>query len=214
MAAGAAAQSAPTAVPDSAYFVVAYVEVTPEGRTQAAAAMKEYRAAAARAAGAIRAEVFEQVDRPGHFVMIEAWRDQNAFFEAANGARSHLLDTLKPIRLSGWDERPYKPLTLGGSGALGRTNTVVVGHVDVSPDPKVPALLRRLAAATREESGNLRFDVLQHTSRPNHFTIVGAWRDDRAHAAHAAARHTREYREDVQPMTGSPLDNRLYRAID
>ena len=36
-------------------------------------------------------------------------------------------------------------------------------------------LLTALAEASRKEEGNLRFDVLQHTMRANHFTIIEAW---------------------------------------
>jgi quinol monooxygenase YgiN len=50
--------------------------------------------------------------------------------------------------------------------------------------------------------------------RANHFTIVETWRDQQAFDAHVAAAHTRQYRDDVQPLTGSPLDERVYKAIE
>ena len=31
---------------------------------------------------------------------------------------------------------------------------------------------------------------------------------------HVAAAHTRQYRDEVQPMTGSPLDERTYKTIE
>ena len=30
----------------------------------------------------------------------------------------------------------------------------------------------------------------------------------------SAAAHTRQYRDAIQPMTGSPLDERVYKAIE
>jgi quinol monooxygenase YgiN len=75
-------------------------------------------------------------------------------------------------------------------------------------------LLARLAEASRQEAGNLRFDVVQHTMRANHFTVIEAWRNQQALDAHVAAAHTKQYRDTLQPMTGSPLDERVYKAID
>ena len=90
----------------------------------------------------------------------------------------------------------------------------VISHVDVTPSPQVPVLLRRLAEASRQEAGNLRFDVVQHTMRANHFTVIEAWRNQQALDAHVVAAHTRQYRDELQPMTGSPLDERVYRPIE
>ena len=51
-------------------------------------------------------------------------------------------------------------------------NAFVVAHVDVAPNTQAPALLQQLAEASRQEPGNLRFDVLQHAMRGNHFTVT------------------------------------------
>ena len=32
--------------------------------------------------------------------------------------------------------------------------------------------------------------------------------------SHAAAAHTKQYRDTLQPMAGGPLDERLYKAVD
>jgi quinol monooxygenase YgiN len=122
--------------------------------------------------------------------------------------------------VSGYDRRPYKTLTVGAPPPApnGRT-IVVVTHVDVSPDPRVPVLLKRLAEASRQDQGNLRFDVLQHTMRANHFTVIEAWQSQSALDAHVAAAHTREYRDEVQPNDRQPArrarvqGGRIGRAI-
>jgi quinol monooxygenase YgiN len=75
-------------------------------------------------------------------------------------------------------------------------------------------MLKDLTEASRKEPGSVRFDVVQHTMRANHFTVVEVWRDQKALDAHVAAPHTRQYRDTLQPMTGSPLDERVYHAID
>jgi quinol monooxygenase YgiN len=98
----------------------------------------------------------------------------------------------------------------------GRNAVAVVSHVDIGGGPQmdVPAMLRKLTDASRAEQGSLRFDVLQHTARANHFTVVEVWADQQALDRHAAAAHTKQYRDDVQPGTGSPLDERAYRRVE
>ena len=50
--------------------------------------------------------------------------------------------------------------------------------------------------------------------RANHFTIVETWQSQKALDAHAAAAPTREIREGMQPITGSPLDQRVFKAVE
>jgi quinol monooxygenase YgiN len=48
--------------------------------------------------------------------------------------------------------------------------------------------------------------------RGNHFTVIETWRDQAALDAHATAPHTKKYRDEVLPLTGSPLDERAFKA--
>jgi competence protein ComEC len=201
--------------PDAAFRAVSYVEVMASALPRAIAALKQYREANRTRDGFLRFEIFEQVGRPGHFGIVEAWRDQAAFDARGTAAQKQLMDALAPIRVSDYDQRPYKTLTVSPARTDGNSRAVsVVSHVDVNQDPKVPAMLRRLAEESRQEPGNLRFDVLQHTMRANHFTVIETWRDQQAFDTHVAATHTKAYRDEVQPMTGSPLDERVYKSID
>ena len=205
--------------PDPTVYMVSYVEVAPAARTAATTALKRYRDMNRTADGHMSIELFEQTDRPGHFVMVETWRDQKGFDAVSGAARKQLTDALRPIRQSGWDDRPYKTLSVGGPnrgnpGAGARGGILVVSHVDVTPDQKIPPLLLKLAEASRQEAGNVRFDVLQHAMRANHFTVVEVWRDQKAYDAHLDAPHTKSYREDLQPALGSPLDERIVRLVE
>jgi quinol monooxygenase YgiN len=200
---------------DTAFYTVSYVEVMASSRPAAIAALKQYRDASRKDEGYGRFELFEQVGRPGHFAIIETWRDQKAFDARGAAAQKQLLDTLKPTRLSDYDQRPYKTLTVGPSPPVSNSGAIfVVTHVDVTPDQKVPPLLQRLAEMSRRDEGNIRFDVLQHTMRANHFTVIETWQTQKALDAHAAAAHTRQYRDELQPMTGSPLDERVFKAVE
>ena len=217
LASNLAGLQAPAAQPpaDPAVYAASYVEVMPSARAMAIAALKQYREASRKQDGYGRLDLFEQIGWPGHFAIFESWRDQKAFDAHNAAAQKALLDALQPIRVSGFDQRPYKTLTVAPPPpAAGGGTIVVVSHVDVSQDPKVPVMLRRLAEASRQEDGNLRFDVVQHMMRANHFTVIETWRNQKALDAHAAAAHTRQYRDELQPMTGSPLDERVHKPIE
>ena len=92
-----------------------------------------------------------------------------------------------------------------------------VTHVDVIPPRKerrLCALLRQLAADSGKDAGHVRFDVLQQTNRPNHFTVVEVWKDRNAFDAHGMAAHTRQFRDRLAPMSGALYDERLYAVLD
>jgi len=203
-------------LPATAFHAVSYAEViaTAQGRAGAVAALKSYHAAARMQDGFVRLEAFEQVGRPGHYVWVETWRDSAAFDKRSSAVQMHLTAALQPIRISDVDRRPYKTMTVAPIGRTARDTVYVVTHVDASPTPQLPMLLQKLAEDSRRDDGNLRFDILQHTMRANHFTVIEAWRDRKALDAHAAAAHTRQYRDEFAPMAGSPLDERVFERLE
>ena len=200
---------------DTRFYAVSYVEAMASSTGKAIALLKQYRNASAKQEGLVSIELFEQLGRPGHFVLFEVWRDQKAFDASDAAVQKQLRDALQPIRISDYDQRPYKTISVDDRrGRLHTAHVVVVSHVDVAPNPQVAVMLKDLAEASRKEPGNVRFDVVQHTMRANHFTVVEVWRDQKALDAHVAAAHTKQYRDTLQPMTGSPLDERVYRPVD
>ena len=210
--AGAQPTNAPAA---GTVFAVGYVETQAKEADAAHSALARYRQALERQLGCLGVDLFAQTDRPGHFAVVETWKDQAAFDGRDAAAKRELMESLALIRVSDYDERPYNPLTLAPAktdGADAR-NAFVVAHVDVAPNTQAPMLLQQVAAASRQEPGNLRFDVLQHAMRGNHFTVVEQWRNQDALDAHVATDHARAYRDALQPLTGSPLDERVYAPI-
>jgi quinol monooxygenase YgiN len=201
---------------DTTAYAVLYIEVMSSSRTMAIAALKQYRDASRKEDGYLRLDVFEQPGRPGHFAIVESWRDQKAVDAHTAASQKRLFDALRPIRLSEYDSRPYKTLSIASTPAAVNGQAIsVVTHVDLAPpSPQAAALLKRVAEDSRQDPGNIRFDVVQHTMRANHFTVVETWRDQRALDAHVAAEHTKRYRDELQPMTGSPLDERIYKTVE
>lgn len=207
----------PQAPVDTTFYAVAYVDIAPLSRAAAITALKQYREASRSEQGFKRIEFFEQVGKPGHFSIIESWATDKAF--DAHSASQNSKDyraKLDSIRVSDYDQRPYKTLTLSAARNTAAGGTMfVITHVDIGGQGTNAAdLLTRLADASRKEQGNLRFDVLQHTMRANHFTVIEEWQSPKAVDAHAAAAHTKEYRNGLAPIAGSPLDERYYKLVE
>jgi quinol monooxygenase YgiN len=204
-----------TTPPAGPLFAVGYVETLAAQADAGKAALARYRAALEKQPGCAGVDLFEQTGRRGHFAVVEAWRDQAAFDGRDAAAKRQLMEALGPMRVSDYDERPYKSLTLAPAKTTtpDARNVFVVAHVDVAPNTQAPMLLQQLAEASRQEAGNLSFDVLQHTMRGNHFTVIEQWRNQDALDAHVGTPHARAYRDALQPLTGSPLDERVYTAI-
>jgi quinol monooxygenase YgiN len=89
----------------------------------------------------------------------------------------------------------------------------VVTHVDVMPKFTDAArdLLKQFAVDSRKDAGAVRIEVLEELGRPNHSTVVEIWPNRQAYEDHLAAEHTKAYRAKLQPMLGSPFDERLHR---
>jgi quinol monooxygenase YgiN len=203
---------------EAAVYMVAYLEVMPPSTGEAAALLKQYCEASRQEEGHVRLEVLQQSGRPDHFAIVEVWKDHQALEAHAMAAHTRQFhEQLRPLCVSPCDERQHTGLSLGATKAARAAGaTYVVTHADAIPPGKdeAVALLKQLAAASRGDDGNVRFEVLQQSSRQNHCTIVEVWKDQRTLEAHAMAAHTRQFREKFQPLTGSLYDERLYQALD
>jgi len=92
----------------------------------------------------------------------------------------------------------------------------VVTHVDVlgqNGATEAAKMLHQFAADSRNDQGSVRFEVLRDPDRSNHFTMVEVWRNRQDFESHLAASHTRAFREKLQPMLGSPFDERLHKLL-
>jgi quinol monooxygenase YgiN len=203
---------------EAAVYVVAYLEVMPSSTGEAAALLRQYREASRKDEGNLRLEVLQQSGRPDHFAIVELWQDEKAF--AGHGMAAHrrqFHEQLGPLRASPYDERPHQGLARSSTpAARAERAAYVLTHADAIPPARdeALALLKQLAEASRTDHGSIRFEVLQQSSRPNHFTLVELWQNQKALEAHTMAAHTRQFREQFQPLTGSLYDERLYLALD
>jgi quinol monooxygenase YgiN len=97
-----------------------------------------------------------------------------------------------------------------------RDRVYVVTHVDVLPTDAAAGtkLLQQYAAESRKDKGALRVEVYIQISRVNHFSVVEVWENRQALDAHEAAAHTKKFREQIDPMLGSPYDERLHTIAE
>jgi quinol monooxygenase YgiN len=209
---------------DDAVYVVSYVEVLPKTADIALALLKVSTSVTAIDDGMVSSQLLQQVGAPDHFVILEVWKNAKAReSDVASAKTKAWRDSLAALLASPYDERLHVALAVGvakpiglGAAKAGAATVFGVTHVDCVGARKddCMAQLRDVSTPSRGEAGNLRFDAVQQANRPNHFTIISAWRDEEAAAAHIAAAHTMRFRATLHPMTGSPYDERLYKPVD
>ncbi len=199
-------------------YAVLYVEVMPTATAEALALLRRYREATRQEDGHRRCEVIQRIGQPHQFVILEVWRDPKAF--AAHGqatSSTSMREKIAAIRNAPTDERVHAGLSVGPVESKPAAGAVyVVTHVDVIPPRKDDGVtaLKQLGDDSRSGEGNLRFEVVQQTNRPNHFTVVEIWNGAKSVEAHSMAASTRRFRDKLAPITGALYDERMYAAVD
>ncbi len=107
--------------------------------------------------------------------------------------------------------------TLNGRAARESKNLYAITHVDIGGRGDIltqaTELIQQFAADSRKDPGVIRFEILQQDGHPNHFTIYEVWQTRQAFETHLAAPHTRQFREKLQPLLGSPFREQLLRLL-
>jgi quinol monooxygenase YgiN len=213
--AGAQTASPPVAGP---VYMLSFFETGVSQAGKGAGLLRQYAAATSKADGIIGLLALQETARSNRFALLETWRDKAAA-EAHANALGALRNDVQPILAAPFDTRANAALDVAGgpigSEPDGSRAIYVLTHVDVFPAGKDQAIdmLKQLAAESRKEAGNLRFDVLQQDGRANHLPLVEAWRDAQAESVHAMTEHTRAFRAKLVTLQGALYDERLYRSI-
>ncbi len=169
---------APAAQAQEGAYVVSYLEAAASSKDAAAAALRQLAALGRQAEGNVRFEVLQNTWRLQHFAVVEAWKNQGRR-EAHEGSPEvkQVRDKLRPLLTSPPDERPHGELAVGPARPVPAGSIFAVTHVNFIPPKKDEgtAALEALVDVSRGESGNVRFDVLQQSGRPNHLTLLEVW---------------------------------------
>jgi quinol monooxygenase YgiN len=92
----------------------------------------------------------------------------------------------------------------------------VVSHVDIGGQAAAVTaakMLAEFAADSRKEAGSIRFEVYREVGRANHFTVVEVWQNRAAFETHLGGSNSKSFREKIQPLLGSPFDERLHNLL-
>jgi quinol monooxygenase YgiN len=209
--------TSPLPAQDSAAYVVSYIEVAPAAAATAAGLLRQFADATRRQPGNMRFELLQSVARSNQFATVAAWKDRNAYEAHLTATDTKgFRDKIRPQLISAIDERLHGGMDVSGAATTTAPGAVhVVTHVDVPPPSKDDciSLLKALADESRKEAGMVGFEVLQQTSRPNHFSVIEIWKDQDAYTRHITAPHTKTFREKLTPMSGALYDERLYDAL-
>lgn len=198
-------------------FVISYIHVAPSGRAEATALLRKLRGESRAQPGSVDFQILRSVDRSQQFVVLETWKDAKSQESHASAAGTKdLMGKLTPLLVAPYDERPHLGFAMGPPAGPAPRGLYVVTHVDFNSAKKDVGLaaVKLLGAASVKDAGVLRYDVLQQANRLNHVTLIEVWRDAPSLEKHESAAPTRKFREDLLPISGSPYDQRLYRAVD
>jgi|SRR6185436_1714947 quinol monooxygenase YgiN len=199
---------------DPTLYLVSYVEATPAAREQVATLLKQL-ADNDRRSGAIRAEALQRTTEPNQYALLEVWKDQQALTGNMGAAGTRQLrERLAPLLLAPFDERRCTATMVAPVGE-GRANVYVVTHIDVPGNSRDAAmqLMRSLLEPSRQDPGNVRFDIVHQLDRTNHFTAIEAWSDQKTQDGHELAPHTRTFRAAITPLLGALYDQRRYKPL-
>ena len=202
---------------DGAVYAVSYIDAAPASRAAVASALKQEANASRKDDGNLRYEVLQRTSPSSQFAIVSIWKDQKAY--DAHMAAAHTKDfreKMKPQLISAIDDRLHSGMEAKEAAAKIPAGTIfVVTHVDVPPPKKDDciAALKTLVADSRKEAGVVRFEVFQQSSRPNHFTVVEIWKNQKAYDDHITSAHNKKFRDTLTPMSGALYDERLYKAI-
>lgn len=90
-----------------------------------------------------------------------------------------------------------------------------VTYIEVVPAAAVQTagLLKVYRDASRKDAGAVRVDVNERLDRPNQFTVVAAWADQKAYEANVATAHAKALNDKLTAVLAAPIDTRQHNAL-
>jgi len=198
-------------------YVVTYVDVMSNAAASATTLLERYWDVSRKETGNKSFDVLREIARPNRFVVLEIWSDSAARDAHTKASASReFAEKLHAIEGAPPDVRLNNGLYVEPPKAESPHSAIyVITHVDVVSSSKddCVALLKVMSADTRNDLGNISYDVLQQANRPNHFSVVEVWANRKALDGHANAEHTRAFREKLSPIAGALFDERFYMVL-
>jgi quinol monooxygenase YgiN len=199
---------------DVQQYVVVYVELIP-GSESSGERVLDQLASGALAAGALRFDVDQEVQRSNFYVLVETWHN-TASYEAflTKPATQALFTQLAQFQIAPLDERDG---TLIEAGKLAATpahagEIQVVTHIDVIPTflSQAQPLIEKFVSDSANDPGVKEFLLVSWDDITNHFQLVERYQSKLAFDQHVSAQHSVQFRDALQPFIGAPYDERVY----
>lgn len=101
-----------------------------------------------------------------------------------------------------------------GNKEASQTMIVVHAKMQIQATAKTQFLeeMKTLQAASREEQGNISYELLEHTEQPNTYIMIEVWKDQEAIAQHNASSHFQAFVSQAPQFMAAPLQVQAYEA--
>ncbi|WP_338542900.1 putative quinol monooxygenase [Paenibacillus tundrae] len=89
---------------------------------------------------------------------------------------------------------------------------IIHAHLQVKPDQEQAflAATKELVAATRQEEGNISYELLKHTEQEQKYTMVELWKDEAATASHNASAHFQAFVQQGAAFMAAPMNVEVF----
>jgi quinol monooxygenase YgiN len=172
-----------------------------------------------QASGASRYDVLQRLAPQNQFAIVEVWKNQEARIEHLAQPQVRVLRAeLEPLLLAPVDERLYA-IVVASEHSLAPADAIyAVAHIDIlGPNPAgrdafLPTL-KAFSETSRRAAGNLGYGLVEQSSRTNHFEVVEGWANEKSAIDHEISALNREFRTKLAPVSSSPYDRRLFKAL-
>jgi quinol monooxygenase YgiN len=205
----------------STYDLV-FMEVMPQDVPKAVALLRTAKDEARQSAGNIGFVSLQRYEIPTQFAMVGVWKDHASLlaYQSAPGTQKFLA-ALAPLLIAPYDERPHAAVWTEPArdrkvlSSHDKNMVIVLTHIDMFAinKPVGLKLLSALYPPSRKQQGNLAFDVLNQSSRLNHFSLFQAWTDLTAFNDYAEESYVRKFRDAEIKIGGSLYDQRIFQVI-
>lgn len=206
-----------------ATYDLIYIEVAPGDIAKSITLLRAEEAAGTAGTGNLAFRVLQRHPDLNQFLIVGLWADHAslvAYQEAVS--TTQFRAALRPMMIAPYDERPNIGFLTNAARdqavlSVAPKNTLFAfAHIDIDPEHKAIGVraIDKLFPESTTVSGNLAFDVLNQSSRANHFTLFEAWRNEGAFTDYKEQKYVRTFRDALLPIMGSIYEERLYQPID
>ncbi|MEG0386124.1 putative quinol monooxygenase [Solibacillus cecembensis] len=89
---------------------------------------------------------------------------------------------------------------------------IIHAHLQVKPDQEQAFLeeVKILLSATRDEKGNISYELMKSTEQECHYTMVEIWQDIEATAIHNTSEHFTAFTQKAPTFMAAPMDLKVF----